>query len=275
MYIKSFQQISKDDISVVGGKGASLGELTQIGIPVPPGFVITTQAYKNFGKSGPDENFKKVLNEAFNQLATDRVAVRSSAVAEDSSNASWAGQLESFLNVPFNKLLENIANCWDSIDSARAKDYAHEHNAKDDELLVAVVIQKMINSEASGVLFTANPITKNKEEIIIDAGYGLGELIVQGEIIPDNYIVEKNSLSLVENFRGDQKRMLVFHNAQNEEIPVPEYLKTKSVLDIDQIQDLSTLGLRIEDHYNSPQDIEWALEKNKFYIIQSRPITTL
>lgn len=274
MYVKTFQQISKTDAATAGGKGSSLGEMTHAGIPVPDGFVITTNAYKYFSGKNFSEAFKEEIFKSFNNLKSERVAVRSSAVAEDSSSASWAGQLESYLNVKKEDLLDAVKNCWNSIKSARASAYASDQNATSEQLIVAVVVQKMVDSEISGVMFTVNPVTKNSNEIMIEACYGLGELLVQGEITPDNYIVDKKSLNATENTLGSQDVMMVYQNDENKKIPVPDDIKNISTLNAAQLKDLAGLGIRIENHYKFPQDIEWALEKGIFYIVQSRPITT-
>ncbi len=275
MYIKKFEDISKNDVTTAGGKGASLREMINAGIPVPSGFVVTTKAFKDFSDKTFSETFKKEVLSAFDKLKTGRVAVRSSAVAEDSSSASWAGQLESYLNVSRENLLENIILCFGSIKSDRAKAYAKDNKTKKDDLAVAVVVQKMVNSEVSGVIFTANPVTGNKDEIVIESGYGLGEYIVQGIITPDNYIVDKNKLSILNKDLGSKDKMYAFDGKKNKSINVSEKLRDKFSLNDNQVIELTKLGKRIEDHYGFPCDIEWAFEKGRFYITQSRPITTL
>ncbi len=275
MYIKFFEEISKHDTKIAGGKGASLGEMTSAGLPVPPGFVVTTTGFKEFSNQPFSEEFKQELFAAFDDLKTERVAVRSSAVAEDSSNASWAGQLESYLNITKENLLENIKLCFESIETSRAKSYAKDKNVKKDQLAVAVVVQKMVDSEISGVMFTVNPVTGALSELMIEAGYGLGEYIVQGIITPDNYLVDKNNLEIKGKDLGSKEKMYVYKDGENEELPVSSDLKRKFTLDEKQIKELSELGIKIENHYGFPCDIEWAFEKNKFYIVQSRPITTL
>lgn len=275
MYIKKFEEISKDDVATVGGKGASLGELTKAGFPVPPGFVITTNAFKKFQDKKFSEEFKKEIFQAFDKLTTGRVAVRSSAVAEDSQNASWAGQLDTYLNVTRENLLDNISLCFSSIKSARAKSYAKDKNVKKSGLVVAVVIQEMIESEYSGVMFTINPVMGNTDEIVIDAGYGLGEFIVQGIITPDNYKVDKNSLKIKVKDLGSKDKMFVYRDGKNQSLETPTSLKDKFVLHDDLIKKLSEIGKSIEKHYGFPCDIEWAYANSKFYITQSRPITTL
>lgn len=187
-YIKKIPEIHKDDVKEVGGKGASLGEMDNAGFPVPPGFVITTEG---FGEIKEDEIFK-----AFDKLSSEKVSVRSSAVAEDSSSASWAGQLETYLNITKENLIENIRKCWDSINSERAKIYAVDQNLSANELKVAVVIQEMVNAKAAGVMFTANPVTSDKSEIMIESVLGLGESLVQGSVTPDNFVIDKETGSI-------------------------------------------------------------------------------
>ncbi|TSC63638.1 MAG: pyruvate, water dikinase, partial [Microgenomates group bacterium Gr01-1014_93] len=255
------------------GKGAPLGEMTKAGIPVPPGFVVTTETFKKFLDTEiPDEGKEEILK-AFDELGAERVAVRSSAVAEDSETASWAGQLESYLNVGRGELIENIRKCWNSIKSERALSYAGQTGVDKQDLSVAVVVQKMVNSEVSGVMFTANPITKNRDEIMIEAGFGLGEMIVQGMITPDNFLVSKDNLEIKSRDIQTQETMLVFKDGQNKEVPVPN--GDEPALTDEQIKELAEIGLKIERHYGFPVDVEWAYENGQFYITQSRPITTL
>lgn len=276
MYIKSFERISKGDIGEVGGKGASLGEMTQVGLPIPPGFVVTVSAYQGFASRKLSDEVKKEILQAFDDLGAERVAVRSSAVAEDSSASSFAGALESYLNISRDRLIENIYNCWESIKSERVRAYVSERNIPEDKLLVAVVVQKMIESEVSGVTFSVNPITKNAEEIMIEASFGLGEMLVQGLITPDNFLVDKNSSEIKERNIDTQETMLIFQDGENKEVPVPREQKDQPALTDEQIQELAKMAVMIEDHYRCPQDIEWTIdEKGKVWILQSRPVTTL
>lgn len=270
-----FKDIGKKDIRIAGGKGASLGEMTQAGIPVPPGFIITSDTFKQYSSSSLPQGIKNEILEAFNTLGAQRVAVRSSAIAEDSSNASWAGQLESYLNVESDKLIEKIEECWKSIKTERAKSYAEHQNISDEDLIVAVVVQKMVESEYSGIAFSANPVNKNHDEIMIEASYGLGEMIVQGMITPDNYVLNKNTLEIISKNHNHQDKMLTFTDSENREVDVPEDKIGKQILEEGQLKTLGELIIKIENHYGSPQDIEWAYENSEFYIVQSRPITTL
>lgn len=246
MYIKNFNDISKEDVNLVGGKASSLGEMTKIGIPVPTGFVITTAAKGQINK-------EEILK-AFDLLKTKKVSVRSSAVAEDSQKASWAGQLETYLNVSREDLISKIKECWNSVKSDRVLSYAGRQNLSEEQLAMAVIIQKMIDSKASGVMFTANPVSQNKNEMMIESVLGLGEALVQGSVTPDNFIVDKESL----------------------EIKSKDLQNDKQTISDENVKKLTKIGKRIEDHYGSPQDIEWAIdEQNKIWILQSRPITTL
>src|SRR3989344_6518781 len=153
-FIKKFSEISKESVSLVGGKGASLGEMTNADIPVPPGFVISTEGFQ--------KDIEKEALEAFGELNAEKVAVRSSAIAEDSSSASWAGQLETYLNVTKEDLTSKVRECWESIKSDRAQDYASQQNLSEDQLKVAVVVQKMVEAHSAGVMFTVNPRSEER-----------------------------------------------------------------------------------------------------------------
>jgi phosphohistidine swiveling domain-containing protein len=224
-----FKHISKHSAASAGGKGASLGEMTQAGIPVPPGFVVLAGAFEQFLKETDlnieidsilhsvnhqemhtvehaSEKIQKLILEAkmpediageieseFKKLGAEYVAVRSSATAEDSASAAWAGQLDSFLNTTEETLLENVQKCWASLFTPRAVFYRFEKGLHDQKISVAVVIQKMVNSEKSGIAFSVHPVTEDPNQLIIEAGFGLGEAIVSGQITPDSYVVEKNA----------------------------------------------------------------------------------
>ncbi|MFH1509447.1 MAG: PEP/pyruvate-binding domain-containing protein [bacterium] len=309
-YIKNFSQINKDNVDQVGGKGASLGEMTSAGFPVPPGFVIVAEAYDVFDNSFsldlnsaihkinfadtnsiekasnyirdvmndskiPEKISKEIL-EAHSELNAKLVAVRSSATAEDSSIASWAGELETYLNTTKENLNENIKKCWSSLFTPRAIFYRYEKQLTDQKVSVAVVVQKMIESEVSGICFTVHPVTKDRNQMIIEAGWGLGEAVVSGSITPDSYVLDKSDFALLDINVAEQEKMLKLKGASgNEWKEVAETKKDQQKLNGEKIIELAKLCKKIEEHYGSPQDIEWAYADDKFYITQSRPITTL
>ena len=333
-FTKWFDELSKDSIPIAGGKGANLGEMFQAGFPVPPGFVITADAYWDFlNETGALEE----INESLNQLNVEDnnnlqniakkiqniilneeipediqkeitesyekmklgdyskiinsetseiiksgreaplVAVRSSATAEDLPEASFAGQQESFLNVQGIKdLIHIVRECWASLFTARAIYYREKNNFPHMKVKIAVVVQKMINSVISGVAFSVNPSNANEDEIVIEAGYGLGEAIVKGEVNPDFYVVSKKDFSIKTKQVKKQERKLVRTDSERIDwVSVEANLQEAQVLVDSNITKLAKIIFDIEEHYDFPQDIEWAVERNKIYIVQSRPITTL
>lgn len=309
--VKKFKEISKKDVAFAGGKGSSLGELIHAGFTVPDGFVILSDAFDKFLEETDlnveidsilhevkheeihtienasekihslilnaeiPEDVKSEINRAFENLNCEFVAVRSSATLEDSEIAAWAGQLESYLNSTKEILIENVKKCWASLFSPRAIFYRFEKNLHKEKMSVAVVIQKMIDSVKSGIAFSVHPITQDKNQIVIEAGFGLGEAIVQGAITPDNYVVEKNKwLILDKNINVQNKMLQRSFSGGNEWKELGESGK-KQVLTDKEIIELSKLVTRIENHYAFPVDVEWAKDKEQFYILQSRPITTL
>src|SRR3989338_6102602 len=242
--IRTFTAITKDDVALAGGKGASLGEMTQAGIPVPQGFVLLSEAFERFiqetnlgaeidsllHKVKHEEMHtveraseqiqalilqsqmpKDIANEVkkhFKTLGAKYVAVRSSATAEDSSTAAWAGQLDSYLNTTEEKLLEHVQRCWASLFTPRAIFYRFEKDLHKTNISVAVVVQKMINSEISGIAFSVHPVTQDYNQLIIEAGFGLGEAIVSGTITPDSYVVEKKPRRIIEKHVAEQTKGL-------------------------------------------------------------------
>ncbi len=312
MFIKSFKQITKKNVAEAGGKGASLGEMTKAKIPVPPGFVVLAAAFERFleetdlrqeveaqlAKVNYDDinsvdRYSNVIRDLianapmpqdlqttiiaeFKKLKTKFVAVRSSATAEDSSIASWAGELESYLNTTEKTLLINVKKCWSSLFTPRAIFYRHEKKLLKTKVSVAVVIQEMVESEISGIAFTVHPVTQDRNQMIIEAGYGLGEAIVSGSITPDSYVLDKRDYSLIDVNVAVQERQIVKCLKQGTKwVAMPKAEQEKQKLTGRQIIELAKICATIEKHYKFPCDIEWAYYKNKFYITQSRPITTL
>jgi len=252
-YIFNFNETGEKDTAIAGGKGVSLGEMVRAGLPVPPGFVVLATAYEKFLKEKKiPEDVAEEIKKAFKKLGAKHVAVRSSATAEDSKNAAWAGQLESYLNTTEKDLLKNVRGCWESLSSPRAKFYRAEQGLTKKKISVAVVVQKMIESEISGVAFSVHPVTENRNQMIIEAVFGLGNKLVSGKVTPDSYVIEKKGFKLV-----DVKK------------------EGKQKLSEKQVKELAKLIIKIEKHFGFPVDVEWAFSKGKFYIVQSRPITTL
>ena len=309
--ILDFIDIKKEDISLAGGKGANLGELTSAKINVPKGFVITADAYKAFLKeNGIDKIIEKNLREAsfdestllkaaeyfrkliisgkfskaMQQHITDkyrrlgeniRVAIRSSATAEDLPDASFAGQQESYLNVQgIDDVLSKILKCYASLWGNRAVSYRLHQGYDQTCVSIAVIVQEMVESEKSGVLFTINPLSQNTDEMQINASYGLGESVVSGRVTPDSYIVQKDG-KLLESTIGSKKTKIVYGSKDTIEIAVDEDKRKARVLNDNEISELVNCGLKIEKHYHMPMDIEWAVKDNKVYILQARAITTL
>jgi len=308
--VRSFNKLGKEDVAIAGGKGASLGEMTRSGIPVPEGFVILSNAFDRFIEetdlnveidtilhkvkqddintieSASEKIQSLILNAKmpkslrdeitrdYKKLGSKYVAVRSSATAEDSASAAWAGQLDSYLNTIEKSLLENVKKCWASLFTPRAIFYRIEKGLHKEKVSVAVVVQKMIESEVSGIAFSVHPVTQDKNQIIIEAGYGLGEAIVSGQITPDSYVVEKSPRRIIDkNITKQEKGLFKLEKGGNEWKSVKDGNTQK--LNDKEILELSELILKIEKHYGFPCDIEFAKEKGKFYIVQSRPITTL
>jgi len=231
----------------------------------------------------PEEVRREVLK-SYHKLEVRRragelsCAVRSSATAEDLAGASFAGQYDTFLNVKEEEgLLLSIKKCWASFWTERAILYRERKGFKPSAEALAVIVQEMILSEQSGVVFTINPISGNKGEMLIEATWGLGESLVSGNVTPDNYIVDKATLEIKKKNINDKKLMSIldFKSEGTLEIEVPSERRRKQVLSDDKIKELANLASVIEEHYGEPQDIEWACHNGRFHILQSRPITTV
>ncbi|MGM0387442.1 MAG: phosphoenolpyruvate synthase [Natrinema limicola] len=312
MAVLWLDEIGADDLEKVGGKGASLGELTGAGLPVPPGFVVTAGTYRSFIEEAeideelfaavdvdvddsaaladaadraqeliletpfPDELREEIL-ESYREVGDGEafVAVRSSATAEDLPDASFAGQQETFLNVTEDELLKRVRECWASLFTQRAIYYRQEQGFDHSVVNIAVVVQQMVDAEKSGVMFTSHPSTGDPT-MIIEAAWGLGEAVVSGAVSPDNYIIDRADRSM--DVTVAEKK--VMHEKDEEtgqtvEREVTEDKRTARVLDADEIDELMNLGERVEEHYGEPQDVEWAIVDGEVYMLQSRPITTI
>src|SRR3990167_7044813 len=306
-----FDQVGKSDIPLVGGKGANLGEMYQAGLPVPNGFCVTAHAYYEFLKktslkqkiltelSGLDTEDSKRLQRASKNIQTailaaempkdlaveikERylelcgnedlpVAVRSSATAEDLPDASFAGQQETYLNVRgYKSVVKNVQKCWASLFEARAIFYRTENKFNHMKVGIAVPVQLMVQSEVSGIMFTVNPLTNNRDEISVEAAYGLGQPIVSGEITPDQFIVDKKSGKITQKQIVKQTWQLTDAG----ETKVSKAYQEKQKLDDKHVIELAKLGMKVEKHYGRPQDMEWGYQDKTLYIVQSWPVTTL
>ncbi len=317
-----FREIRIKDIPSVGGKGASLGEMANHNFPVPPGFVVTAQAYfryldetgiknrvvkkidainvedtKQLAKVSEEvrdlilatpmsEELVNEVKRAYGQLGERKlawltsseeefVAVRSSATAEDLPTASFAGQQETFLNVKGREtLVKAVQKCWASLFTARAVYYRKKQGFGTEQVGIAVVVQKMVNGQTSGVMFTAEP-TGDETKIVIEAGFGLGEAIVSGSITPDTYVVDKGNFKILEKKIHEQDFKIVRKGKENVREKMSGAMARKQKIDDKTIIQIAKLGKQVELHYKEPQDIEWAIENKELFIVQSRPITTL
>jgi pyruvate,water dikinase len=330
-FVKWFSELNKNSGLVAGGKGANLAEIYNLKISVPPGFVVTAQAYDYFiEKSGIKEKIKELLEtinyedtdllnriteevrkfitdskfpkemeeeilDAYESLGAEDfssasgtaldilnnahepifVAVRSSATTEDLAEASFAGQQDTFVNVKGNsELLMSIRKCFASMFTARATYYRHKQGFKHEQAHLAVVVQKMIDSGKSGVIFSKDPTYKD-DNIIMEAVWGLGEGIVSGKITPDKYVVSKD-LKILDTKVADKKIALTRNSSgKNTIVNLKEEKSKQQVLKNSEVIKLSSLALELEEHYKKPQDIEFAIEGNEIYIVQTRPITTM
>jgi phosphoenolpyruvate synthase/pyruvate phosphate dikinase len=310
-YTLFFDEADKKDLSLVGGKGANLGEMTKAGFNVPYGFCVTTESYKEFilennllifiskiikdvkldniSEIG-EEIRKKIIQceipsqveaqivSAINKIGVDAYyAVRSSATAEDLAFASFAGQQDTYLNIKGQKsLLSSVKECWASLFTDRAILYRIQNKIEHEKVYMSVVIQKMVLPEVSGIMFTADPVSGHRGIISIDASYGLGEALVSGLVSPDLYKFKKSN-SQIECKTIAKKKLAIMPivGGGTKKVEIEGKKSTSQVMEDSQIKSLAELGMAIEKHYGCPQDIEWCMENNKLYIVQSRAITSL
>lgn len=333
-----FDEVRKDDIGLVGGKGANLGEMTNADLPIPYGFIVTSNAYFRFIKKSnllnkiqqllaiinyenpteieqvaenirdliskypmshdlvyevihyyddlntrENEYYKKrysLIHHTYSKIKhlfePPTVAVRSSATAEDLPDASFAGQQDTYLNVKGDThLLKKIKDCWASLFTARAIYYRHTKGFDHFKVGIAVVVQRMVQSEKSGIAFSIDPVTNDKTKIVIESVFGLGEYIVQGKVTPDHYEVDKNTFIIEKRQTAFQNVKLVRAGMGNKEVRLSKAEGNMPKLSDNEIREIALLVKDIENHYFFPQDIEWAFEKGKAFIVQSRPITTV
>jgi pyruvate,water dikinase len=310
-----FEEVDKNDIPLVGGKGANLGEMTQAGIRVPGGYNITIEGYDKFVETNvlhdkvmdflkeldvddtaalqkasgdirdlmeiqpiPDD-LELLITDAYDKAIADFpdafVAVRSSATAEDLPDASFAGQQETFLNVQGHEmLLDAVKKCWSSLFTPRAIFYRVQQGFSHEEVKLSIVVQRMVNSFTSGIMFTSD-VTLGKPYSLIEGGWGLGEMIVSGTVTPDTYIVRKKDLTLHNKIIGKQLEMMIRNDeGGNIQLEVEDDKKGVQKIPDAMIIEVAEAGNLIEEHYGRPMDVEWAVEDDTLYILQARPVTT-
>lgn len=279
-FIKHFSEIDDADLPRVGGKGLNLGKLTRVGFRVPNGFCVTTDAYRLSVQGLSEQNAGRIkdielmptliaeIRRAREKLRTTTFAVRSSATAEDLAEASFAGQQDTFLNVPPDELLDALKACWASLWSERAIAYRQTQKIADEGLAMAVVIQEMCEADVSGVLFTVAPFNENAA--IIESNWGLGESVVSGAITPDSFQVSRETDEILARNVATKCEMVTAVGVSE----VPSTQQDVPSLTDAQLKELTRLGMRVETHYGQPMDIEWALTGEEFVLLQSRYITT-
>jgi pyruvate,water dikinase len=320
-----FENLRKNDIPLVGGKNANLGEMLNAGIPVPHGFAITAYAYKKFieetgiaekiyksieetvtDPSDPKQyeeaskkiraliestqapkDVEKAIKSAYRELCRKLdldevfVAVRSSATAEDLPDASFAGQQETYLNVKGEEeLIEKTVKCWSSLFTPRAIFYRTQKGFAHEKVLISVGVQKMVNAKAAGVIFSINPVTGDPDQIVIEGNFGLGEAVVSGSVTPDEFIVDKRTMKIVERRIATKKVQYARdpETGKTVHLEVPSEMQNQPCLSDEEVIKLAELAKKIEQHYGTAQDIEWAIDRDlKFpeniLIVQSRPET--
>ncbi|TDF95057.1 phosphoenolpyruvate synthase [Paenibacillus piri] len=311
-YVLDFSRIDKSSLPLVGGKGANLGEMTQAGFPVPSGFCVTTEAYRDFLEQSSEmpayweqldrlqadqlddiahlgriirdhlvsvpipESVRSDIVRAWRRAGGDHAyAVRSSATAEDLPHASFAGQQDTYLNIcGEEQLLQAIRKCWASLFTDRAISYRAKNRFGHRSVMLSVVVQRMVFPEVSGIMFTADPISGHRGTVSIDASFGLGEALVSGLVSADLYQVRAGELILQNIAR---KKLAIFALPEGGTVTkeLPEEEQERQALNAAQAIELAALGEKIKRHYGSDQDVEWCLAEGRFYIVQSRPITSL
>lgn len=308
------EEIRKEDIAATGGKGASLGEMASIGLPVPKAFVVTAQAFrrflvetgledrlfKNLDKLNVEDNaalekaaaaakdlvmkakipagMQEDIKTAYKKMGAQGlvVAVRSSATAEDLPDASFAGQQDTYLNIKGEKdVLQAVQKCWASLYGARAVYYRAKQGFDNRSVNIAVVVQELVGSEKAGVMFTSHPVT-GEPMTIVEGSWGLGEAVVSGSVSPDNYVFDQKSGKVIDRMIATKKIEILADGAKGTKInDIPAARQNAQVLSDEEVGKLATFGKIAEDHYGVPQDVEWGIVGKTIYILQSRPITTI
>lgn len=316
-YVAWFNEIPDEELGKsAGGKGASLCRMSRADLPVPAGFIVKSETFNAFMEINGlwDYVFEKIdtidftsnaslisvaeeirnhiidcpvpqdiaqeIVESYSQIGSGRepVAVRSSGTAEDLDDASFAGQQETYLFVIGNDdVIKFIKECWASLYNDRAIFYRREKKFDERDISIAVVVQRMVNAEKAGVMFTSNPITNDRNSVLLEAAWGLGEAVVSGIVTPDNITIDKTTGEVTSEYISYKETMVVRESERggSKEIPVPEEMQEAPVLTEAERNELVELARKIEAFYGKPEDIEWAIMEGKVHLLQSRPITTM
>jgi len=308
---RALDALDERDLSLAGGKGASLGAMLQAGLPVPEGFAVLTEAYRAFVRHNgfeepvralvedmpPDdpealaaaaqglkdrfiageipEGVARAIADTYAGIGAGLVVVRSSATAEDLPGASFAGQHDSFLNVEGPEdVADAVRRCWASLWNPRAASYRKRVGLDTTDIGIAVVVQRMIDAERSGVLFTANPLDHRRDRMLLSASFGLGEAVVGGDVAPDNWVLDADG-RVLEHHLSDKQVITVREGKGTVNRPMPDDKRRAVSLSDTEVAELAALGGRAQKYFDSPQDLEWAIEGGRIYLVQSRPITSL
>ena len=273
------------DVPSVGGKVANLSRLAGAH-RVPPGFCLTTAAFQQWSDGGDDDAFpadlRNQLEQAYSEMGrrTDvdepSVAVRSSAIDEDGRFASFAGQYETFLNLVGDAAVADaVLRCWQSTRSDRVAEYRERYGLDEVPCEMAVLVQQLVHEDSSAVIFSANPVTHNRDEVVVNASWGLGESIVGGTVSPDTFVIDKQSLSVTESNISEKDRMTVMTPAGTDEVAVPRFMRTQPTLSEEQLVEMARLAITLEEQMGWPVDMESAYQGDDLYLLQCRLITTL
>ncbi len=323
-FVKLLGEVGSKDLPAAGGKGANLGEMIKASLPVPEGFVLLVDSYREFVEvnglerqiekllTGLDETanensdradsaeeaqilkettekirslfaggkipegVKQDISRAYEKLGRPEVAVRSSATAEDLPGASFAGQYSTYLNIKGEQdLYEAVKKCWASLWNERAVSYRARQGIGSKDLAHGVVVQKLVDSEKSGIMFTANPVNGRRDQISLSSSWGLGEAVVSGEVEPDQWVIDKKSGRVISEYIAAKKVMTVKREVGSELADIEEQRQNAVTLNEEERSELLKLALEVEEYFGFPQDIEWAYKRGRFYLVQTRPITAL
>ncbi len=311
-FSRKLNEIGNNDFLLAGGKATNLGEMIQAGLPVPGGFVVITEAYRRFTEvnqldqkissllenvgmddivelekvsikirelfteSRIPEDILSDLAASYRELGSPEVAVRSSATAEDLPGLSFAGQYDTYLNVSgTDQLTDKVRQCWASLWNARAISYRIRQKIDHKDVAHAVVVQEMVNAEKSGILFTANPVNGRRDQILLNASWGLGEAIVGGDVTPDQWVVNKETKKIEEETIAKKTVMTVRINGGIRHTEVSAEKQKESTMDQKEVMEMLDFAVKVEKYFGSPQDLEWAWKEGVFYLVQTRPITSL